>query len=117
FVYVGVLSVPGAWGTLRILRHSLGGDWDTRQRRKSRALGGPGHAPTVADLNVLLEQQGRPGQPFELTVGGSAGRMGRVLIDGARISYLADNRAGANEVLAFVERQVEELVHGRGQDL
>src|ERR687888_732360 len=40
FVYLAVISSPGAWGTLRMVRHSLGGDWGAQQQRKCRALGG-----------------------------------------------------------------------------
>src|ERR671930_2695752 len=37
FVYLAVLSAPGAWGTLRMIRHSIGGDWTAQQERKTRA--------------------------------------------------------------------------------
>lgn len=114
FVYLAVLSAPGAWGTLKIVRFSIGGDWAAKQQRKVRALGGQRSAPTVADLNIVLEQENRPGQPFELRLTDEAGELGRLLVDGARLSYEPEHRAGANEVLAYFERQVGEVLERRG---
>jgi hypothetical protein len=114
FAYLAVLSAPGARGAMRIVRLSIGGDWEARQLRKMRALGGRSSPPTIADLNIVLEQEGRPGQPFELLLTDEAGELGRLQVDGARLSYQPEHRAGANEVLAYFERQVGEVLERRG---
>lgn len=117
FGYLVTLSAPGVWGVLQIARHSLTGDWASRQQRKMRALGPSAGRPTVADLNVIVELEGQPGAAFELAVADSAGRMGRLRVDGARLSYLADHRDGSNDVLAYLERQVARVLGDRGQSV
>lgn len=114
FVYLIALSARGAWGALRIVRLSLGGDWMARQQRKARALGSGKPEPRVVDLNVLLELHERPGEPFELRVADRAGAMGRVVVAGARLSYLASYGQASNEVLAYVERQLTRVLRDRG---
>jgi len=114
FLYLAVLSVRGACGAVLAARLSIGGDWLEQQRRKVSALGPPRGKSCVVELNVLLEQAECPGEALELLVGDRVGRMGRVLIDGARMTYLAEHGEGSNEVLAFVESQVTRLLHERG---
>ena len=116
FGYLVVLSAPGAWGVLRMLRLSLGGDWITQQRRKMDALGGQRRGPNIVDVNVLLEQDGRPGEPVELNVGDRAGAMGRIVIDGSRMRFYCAHGDGSNDVLAFVESQVTRLLRDRGDE-
>jgi hypothetical protein len=116
FVYLIALSIRGAWGALRLVHLSMGGDWQARQRRKAHALGPPSRRPCVVDLNVLLEQEERPGESFELTVADRAGPMGRLVVDGARLRYLSDYGEPSNDVLAFVESQITRLLHQRGED-
>ncbi len=117
FVYLMVLSAPGAWGVLRMVRHSMGGDWTAKQQRKMRALGTHAPGETIADLNLLLEVREQPGETFDLPVADRAGSMGRLRVDGARLRYLPHTNAGANEVLAYFERQVQELLDARGEDV
>jgi hypothetical protein len=114
FAYLVVLSAPGTWGVIKILRHSVGGTWQDQQQRKMRALGQPTGASTVADLNVIVEREDRPRQAFELSVADRVGRMGRLRIDGARLSYMAEHRDGSNDILAFVERQIGQVLKQRG---
>jgi hypothetical protein len=115
FGYLATLSASGAWGTVQIVRHSLGGDWDDRQRRKMRGLGQSSRQPTVAELNVVLERADQPAQPFDVLVADRMGRMGSLRIEGARLAYVADHRDGSNEILAYVERQVTRLLQRRGE--
>jgi hypothetical protein len=115
FGYLATLSASGAWGSLQIVRHSLGGDWADKQRRKMRGLGRTSSEPTVAELNIVLERVDQPRQPFDLLVADRIGRMGSLRIDGSRLAYWADHRAGSNEVLAYVERHVTRLLMQRGE--
>ena len=71
---------------------------------------------TVADLNVLVEAEGSPGQPFDVLVADGAGTVGRLYIDGARLTYRSEYGEGSNELLAYVERQIEQLVRVRDRD-
>jgi hypothetical protein len=115
FGYLATLSAPGAWGVVQILRHQLGGDWADQQRRKMRGLGKSSGAPTVAELNVVVERADRPSDPFELQVADRVGRMGTLRVDGARLSYEAEHRDGSNEVLSYLERQITWLLQRRGE--
>jgi hypothetical protein len=115
FAYLATLSAPGAWGVVHIIRHQLGGNWADHQQRKMRGLGRGLDDATVVDLNVVLEQTDRPGNPFDLIVADQAGRMGNLRVDGARLAYRSEYRAGSNEILAYVERQVTRLLAGRGE--
>ena len=116
FVYLAALSVRGALGALRLARLSIGGEWLEEQRRKSESLGTKRSEPHVVDLNVLLEVQDRPGQPWQLAVADRAGSMGTVFVDGARMRYVSDHGEGSNDVLAFIESQVTRLLRERGDD-
>jgi hypothetical protein len=114
FGYLALLSGPGMWGTLQILRLGSVGSWTERQHRLAAHLR---HAPgnkTVADLNVLLEMEGRPGEAFSVEVFDSAGQMGTLEASGARLTYRSTYGEGSNEVLAYVERQVEQLAQAHG---
>jgi hypothetical protein len=115
FGYVATLSAPGAWGCIRLARYGLRGDWTARQRRLLRGLGAPRGGPRVADLNVVIESASRPDSPLEIPVGDEVARMGRLLVDGARLSYYSQFKDGSNEVLAYFEHQVGNIVRDRGE--
>jgi hypothetical protein len=116
FGYLASLSAPGTWGAVQILRRSRGRDWTERQHRLTQGLKTlPGNR-AVADLNVLVEVRGSPGQPFDVLVADAAGTMGHLHVDGARLTYRSEYGEGSNEVLAYVERQVEQLVQANGSD-
>jgi hypothetical protein len=118
FGYVAVLSAGGMLGAARVAYYELlarsTGDRDAVERRKMQALGPETGPPPVGMLNVLLERAGRPGQPFEVPVADGAGPMGRVRIDGARMTHVGARRDGSNDLLAFVAVQVGDLLRGRG---
>jgi hypothetical protein len=116
FVYLMVLSARGVWGALHIVRLSVGGSWTDQQQRKLRALGGPSRTPTVVDLNVVLEQEGHPGEAWQVDVADRVSHMGRLEVDGARLRYFADHRDGSNEVLAYVEMQINSILGRTGTD-
>jgi hypothetical protein len=117
FAYVGLLGIRGAPGALRIARYALlararGGD--VAERAKHEALGPPrGEGPVVA-LNVILEREAAPSRPFELSVQDSAGSMGRIRVDGARVEHVPHRRSGSTNLLAYFAHQVQEIA-GVGQ--
>jgi hypothetical protein len=118
FGYLAVLSAPGARGGLRVawygLQGRLGQDRDALERRKMRALG-QGGGGAVVNLNMIIEVEGRPGEPFELPVADRAGPMGRLRIDGSRIQHLPAHGAGSSELLAYAHLQVVDLLRRKGQ--
>jgi len=116
FGYLASLSAPGTWGAFQILRRSRARDWTERQHRLTHGRHPVPGNRTVADLNVLIEVEGSPGQPFDVLVADAAGAMGRLHVDGARLTYRSEYGEGSNEVLAYVERQVEQLVRADGSD-
>jgi hypothetical protein len=117
FGYLGSLSAPGTWGALQLVRRARGRDWSERQHRLTAGLRVVPGNRTTADLNVLLERDGSPGQPFELLVADNAGTMGRLSVDGARLTYRSEYGEGSNEVLAYLERQVQQLVRAKGSQV
>jgi hypothetical protein len=115
FGYVAVLSAPGAWGCVRLARYGLGGDRASRQQRLLRGLGQPKGEPRVADLNVVIESTAQPGAALEIAIADDVARMGRLVVDGARVKYHSQYRDGSNEVLAYFEQQVGRIVRDRGE--
>jgi hypothetical protein len=116
FAYLLVLSAPGTWGVVRLLRHTLGGSWEDRQRRKMQALGPPKGRPVAADTNLILEREDRPGEAFELAVADAAGRMGTIRVDGARLSDEPAHKDGSSDVLAYFAAQATQVIRARGLD-
>jgi len=119
FGYMGVLSAPGALGAIRIAwyrlraRSARGGGREL-ERRKAEALGAGGSG-AAANLNVVLEVEGRPGEAFEIPVADSAGTMGRMHVVGSRIQHLPVHRDGSSELLAYFHTQVAKMVERGGQ--
>lgn len=118
FGYVAILSARGVPGAARIASYELlaraTGDRAAVERRKMEVLGPPRTSWPVVMLNVILEREGRPGEPFEIAVADGAGSMGPVRVDGARLTHVPAHRGGSNDLLAFVAVQVAEIVRRRG---
>lgn len=116
FGYLAVLSAPGALGGLRVARYALqarlAGDHDELERRKMQALGRAG-AGAAANLNVVLEVEGRPAESFEIPVRDRAGPMGHVRVDGSRIRHVPLHTRGSSELLAYFHAQVAQLLEDR----
>jgi hypothetical protein len=108
FGYLALLSSRGALGGLRILagrcRRSLGG-----KARPERRPAGTGSGPAVA-LNRALERAEHPGEPFELELGDAEGGVGRLRMDGVKISHVGAPGHGSNDMLAFFVRQVADVL-------
>ncbi|MDQ3809781.1 MAG: hypothetical protein M3336_05775, partial [Chloroflexota bacterium] len=114
FLYLAVISAPGLWGVLHIVRLSIGGDQAAQQQRKNERLRRGDRSSTIVQLNVIVEREDQPGVPVEVEVGDRHGRMGRLRMEGARLSYLPDLRDGSNEILAYAESQLNKLLRRRG---
>src|SRR4051812_28250572 len=79
------------------------------------ALGPARQAGPVANTNVLIELDGRPGEPFEVPVEDDAGRVSTIRIDGSRLTDLAVVADGSNNLLAYCARQITRILEGRGE--
>jgi hypothetical protein len=118
FGYVAVLSRGGFIGALRIAYFELlartGVERVEVERRKIRALGRPGGNNPYAALNVILELETKPGQPFRVEVADEAGSCGPIDVDGACIRHVEPHREGSNSLLAYFGQQVIQVARERG---
>lgn len=118
FGYVAVLSHAGAGGALRLAYYGLlartGTDRDEIERRKIAALGSRRSSTSYAALNIVLELERRPGEPFEVAVADAAGSSGPIQVDGAGVRHVEAHRDGSNTLLAFFAAQVNQVLRARG---
>jgi hypothetical protein len=118
FAYVTTLSAPSLPGAARIAYYALlaraSGNRVEVERKKMRTLGPPQGDPPVAMLNLVLEREDQPGQPFDVVVADDAGPAGRVHVDGVRLTHLEAHGCGSNDLLLFFVHQVNHLVGQRG---
>jgi hypothetical protein len=77
-----------------------------------RALGSAG-TPAVANLNIVLEIDGRAGDGFGVPIADEAGPMCTVRGDGSRIEHVPEHQDGSSDLLAYFHEQVSELLHKR----
>jgi hypothetical protein len=116
FAYLAVLSAPGAAGAVRIatyaVRARLTKDPLELEREKMRALG-KGGSGAAANLNVVLELDGRSGYAFDIPVRDQAGQMGNLRVDGSRIEHIPHCKDGSSDLLAYFHEQVRRLLEHR----
>ena len=117
FVYLALLSRKGAFGALRITYHAVRDlrlDSTEHERRKAAALQPPKQGlPAAAAVNLLIEHEGQPNDPFEICIRDQAGKMGRLRIEGARIEHLEARSDNSNELFAYFIEQVRQVVEQR----
>lgn len=114
FLYLLVLSSRGFVGACRIARFALlRGEPLAIERRKVAALGKPASRPEIG-LNVIVERGDLPGEHFEIPIEDAAGSMGRLRIDGARVTHLDAYNGGSQNMLAYFARHVDRIVDARG---
>lgn len=117
FAYLVVLSLPGAWGALRILYFNaparLGQSQAAVEARKQAALKPLRDEPPTVALNCLVCHVARPHEPISIPVADDAGSLGRIVIDGATMTYRDSLQGGSNSLLAFFEQRIEQLVRQR----
>jgi hypothetical protein len=113
YAYCVLLSVRGTWGGLRIAWFSLLGTFTSQAKiegAKASALGPPSGKPQSVALNFMLQREGAGLEPFELAIADRFGSMGRLRVDGARLTFLHEQGDGSTEVFVFFEHQVASLV-------
>lgn len=117
FGYLAVISYSGAGGALRIATFAFLawiGDRDRVERKKHLALAEVQEDSPSAGLNVILEKETTPGEPFELAIEDDAGRLGRLEIRGAELRHHQERKNGSHSLDAFVVEQVMEILAERG---
>lgn len=118
FIYFVILSFPGAAGAIRIFWYTAqarySSDPDAVERRKIAALGGPPDDEPSAVLNVLLECEEQPGQPFRIAAADGIGRAAVLEVDGANVQQIEAHRRGSNSLLGFFVRQTSLVLEERG---
>ncbi|HEV8192634.1 MAG TPA: hypothetical protein VGP82_14305 [Ktedonobacterales bacterium] len=116
--YLAVLSAPGVLGAARILYYALQSrsapSWEEGEQRKMRALGPAGSSSATVGLDVALERESRPKQPFSIEVADAAGSMGQICVDGVEVSHKPTTKDGSNAMLAFFVEQVNAILGARG---
>lgn len=104
FGYFAVVSSPGALGALRIL--ALRGD----EKKKQANLEKRGRTPGAgAAFDKAVELEGRLGEPFTIEIRDDIGSLGRLQLDGVKITHLDSFRDGSNTLLAYVEHKIEQI--------
>jgi hypothetical protein len=118
FAYIAVISAPGAWGALTVLRFDLERHWSrdalSVEQKMAARLGPPRDEAPIAALNRLLEREGMAGQSFDLAITDTAGSQGIIHVDGAQVTHFSKFGEGSNSLLAFVVHQVNSLISKRG---
>jgi hypothetical protein len=94
FAYFAVVSVGGAVGAARIVLSRLGVRPDLGQR----------HDGPSAAFDRIIEAEG--GGPWEVEVRDAHGSMGRLRVDGVRVTHLDAFRRGSNSLLGFLEQRI-----------
>lgn len=117
FAYLLALSFRGAQGAAYILYYAtlarFSRDHTDVERRKQRALGPATSAPTVVGINMVVEKETAPGQPFTIPVVDEGGSMGDIFVDGAKMVHRQTAKDGSNTLLAYCVQQMNEVLRGR----
>jgi hypothetical protein len=120
FIYLALLSRKGAVGALRIGYHEvrrLRLNSADHERGKAAALLPPKQGlPAAVAVNLVIEDEDRPNEPFEICVRDGAGKMGRLRIDGARIEHVEARSENSNNLLAYCVEQMRQVVEQRSGD-
>ena len=118
YAYVAILCWEGLWGSLKMLRANLvfGDDREAKRERKKMALLQSQAAikTNVCALNCVIEEEGKPNQPIEIEVDDGFGSLGRLSIDGVKMTRVDTVSDGSNNFFAFVEQQIKSFLEDRG---
>jgi hypothetical protein len=117
FAYMALVSARGAWGAVRIARFALlarlSDDRVDVERRKAEAARHPPSNPPTGAMNLVVEQAGRPGEPFQLRAADAAGEVATLEVDGARLIHRDALGSDSNSLLAYFVEQVNEVLGER----
>ena len=118
YAYIAILCWDGLRGATRILRANLvfGEDRDAKRERKKMAMLQYQAAikTNVCALNCVIEEEGKPNQPIEIEVDDGFGSLGRLSIDGVKMTRVDTVSDGSNNFFAFVEQQIKGFLTSRG---
>lgn len=113
FAYLAIVSLPGAWGALKIVRYNLptwmGRDKKQVEARKQAAVGKRDGQPDAVYLNCLVRRQGSADAPIEVPIADEAGELGKIVIDGARVTHEQSPCRSSNSLFAYFEQRLEKL--------
>jgi hypothetical protein len=120
FGYIALISWSGALGAVRLFWHNLSGlfqrEWVQADRNKMNAIG-PSKGKTLgAALNIRVHSDKEPDGVIELPVRDEAGQMGILRIDGARCTFEPEFDHTSNNIFAFLEYQLNEILKERGDE-
>jgi hypothetical protein len=119
FGYVALISRTGATGALKIAFYNLAlAAFKSREdveRLKAKALGPPRPEQLAVAFNLVIERNDAAGQPFEIEVADSAGPMGALHFDGARVIFAPTHSHGSNNIFAYIEHQINKVIKARGE--
>jgi hypothetical protein len=112
-----IVSSPGAFGALKIVYYNLPA-WLVRdkaavERRKQAALRRSAGEASAVYLNCLVRAEGRGDEPITIALRDSAGEMGAILIDGARMTHEEADHDGSNSLFAYFEQRICRLCRER----
>jgi hypothetical protein len=114
FTYLAAVSLPGFWGAITIVVLNapawVGRDESVVEQRKQRALKPKTGDPNSVQLNCRVYLRGDPDSPISIPLQDDYGSLGRIVIDGTRMSHLDALQSGSNSLFAFVERRIQDLV-------
>jgi hypothetical protein len=117
FGYLAIVSLPGFWGALTILALNapawLGRDQQAVEQRKQAALKPHSGDPAAAYLNCRVEQLGQRGEPVRIPLRDAAGSLGRIVVDGVRMTHEEALQAGSNSLFGYFEQRIQQLVRQR----
>lgn len=117
FAYFGLISLPGAWGAVRVLWYNaparLGRDRAAVERRKQRALKRRTDDPAAVFLNCLVRLEGHADERIVIPLHDDAGSMGRIVVDGAEVRHEEAMQTGSNTLLAYFTNRIEWCVRQR----
>jgi hypothetical protein len=117
FAYLAIVSLPGCWGALTILALNapawLGRDHDAVERRKQAALKPHSGDPSSAYLNCRVQPLGQRDQPVSIPLRDASGSLGRIVVEGVRMTHEEALQAGSNSLFGYFEQRIQQLVRQR----
>jgi hypothetical protein len=118
FAVLTLLSLPGAWGAVKIaflnFPARLGRDALAVERRKQAAMSVRGGRPDAVYLNCRVSRDGAAKKDVvEIPLRDEAGSLGVVVIDGVKMTHEQAPRNSSNSLFAFFERRIAEMVRKR----
>jgi hypothetical protein len=117
FAYLALISLPGAWGALKILYYNvpawLGRDRAATEQRKHAALRRSPELGNAVYLNCVVQRPGQPWTPIRIPLQDAAGELGTIVIDGVKLFHEEGYQKVSNSIFAYFEQRIGQLVQQR----